>query len=275
MHLNLHYQYGRYPLRLWGLVIFLCGAIWCSSAQSPYILDVEQEFTYTAFGGSAFFLARYMKSRTKLFTSDQLESLDARAVPPIDRGATRWNSLTARETSDVFMIGSHVLPALFLTARKTRHDFEEIAILWGEVMIINTGLTQLSKYTFRRARPYVYNPETRAADIQTQTARAAFISGHTSATAANCFFFAKVFSDYYPDSKLKPIVWTAAASIPALTGYLRVKSGRHFPSDVVAGYALGACVGYFIPHLHKNVSPGERQVRMSTGINSLHLRLVF
>ena len=80
--------------------------------------------------------------------------------------------------------------------------------------------------------------------------RRSFLSGHTSNTAAMTFFFAKVFTDTHPDVKNKAIVWSVAAAIPAAIGYLRFEAGRHFPTDVLAGYALGAAIGYLVPALH-------------------------
>ena len=67
---------------------------------------------------------------------------------------------------------------------------------------------------------------------------------------------AKVVSDYHPNMKkgLKAIMWSGAVMIPATTAYLRVTAGRHFPTDVVAGFATGALVGFIIPHLHKKNS---------------------
>ncbi|MEQ8424859.1 MAG: phosphatase PAP2 family protein, partial [Cyclobacteriaceae bacterium] len=78
-------------------------------------------------------------------------------------------------------------------------------------------------------------------------------SGHTSHTAAASFFMAKVISDYHPNMNkgARIILWSAAVYIPALTATLRVKAGKHFPSDVVAGYAVGAFAGWLIPQLHK------------------------
>ena len=66
---------------------------------------------------------------------------------------------------------------------------------------------------------------------------------------------AKVVSDYHPNMKkgLKAIMWSGAVMIPATTAYLRVTAGRHFPTDVVAGFATGALVGFIIPHLHKKI----------------------
>ncbi len=49
----------------------------------------------------------------------------------------------------------------------------------------------------------------------------------------------------------KIALWSFSAYIPALTGYFRVKAGKHFTTDVMAGYAVGAFTGWLIPHLHK------------------------
>jgi membrane-associated phospholipid phosphatase len=46
-------------------------------------------------------------------------------------------------------------------------------------------------------------------------------------------------------------VWTGAITLPAIVGYLRVKAGRHYPSDVIVGYGVGALIGYLVPTLHK------------------------
>ncbi len=35
-------------------------------------------------------------------------------------------------------------------------------------------------------------------------------------------------------------------------GYLRMKAGVHYPTDVIAGYTPGAAIGLIIPVLHKN-----------------------
>ena len=40
---------------------------------------------------------------------------------------------------------------------------------------------------------------------------------------------------------------TAAAT----TGYLRYAAGRHYPTDILVGAAMGAFVGYLVPSLHE------------------------
>jgi membrane-associated phospholipid phosphatase len=54
-----------------------------------------------------------------------------------------------------------------------------------------------------------------------------------------CFGYATIWTSYHPDSRLKPLVWASAALVPAVTGYMRVRAGEHFLSDVLAGYGTG------------------------------------
>jgi len=42
--------------------------------------------------------------------------------------------------------------------------------------------------------------------------------------------------------------------MPAVTGYLRYEAGRHFPTDILGGYALGALTGVLIPIMHRRPS---------------------
>ena len=86
--------------------------------------------------------------------------------------------------------------------------------------------------------------------------------------AGTSFLTARLYSDFHPDSKWKPAVWAAAATIPAVTAYLRVQGGKHYPTDVAAGYAVGALTGYFIPKLHKSKKLKVKGVSFYGGPNS-------
>ena len=46
-------------------------------------------------------------------------------------------------------------------------------------------------------------------------------------------------------------MWTGAAIVPALVGFTRVKAGKHYWTDVLTGYAVGALVGTLTPFLHR------------------------
>ncbi|MEK7256007.1 MAG: phosphatase PAP2 family protein, partial [Bacteroidota bacterium] len=187
-----------------------------------------------------------------LFTPDELQTLNPMDINAFDRLATGKNSMKAHYASNVPLYGSYALPVLFLADKETRRDFPQILSLFSETILLNAGVTFLMKSTFRRPRPYVFDPNVDLTRKQKRNAKASFVSGHTSTTAANTFFMAKVYSDYFPDSKLKPYVWGSAIVVPAVTGYLRVRAGRHYPTDTIAGYIIGAAAGYFVTYLHRN-----------------------
>jgi membrane-associated phospholipid phosphatase len=44
---------------------------------------------------------------------------------------------------------------------------------------------------------------------------------------------------------------TVAALYTALIGYFRRDSGHNFRTDVIAGYCIGALVGYLVPRMHR------------------------
>ena len=127
--------------------------------------------------------------------------------------------------------------------------------MWGETMLLQSGLNELVKGLSNRTRPYVYDEHTPLNKKTTSDARASFYSGHTSTTAAMSFFTAKVFSDYLEDRRTRIIFWGTAVTLPVAVGVLRVESGRHFPSDVIAGYITGAAIGYLVPELHRVKTP--------------------
>ncbi len=243
------------------------------SAQTPYELNWKKELAFSGLGLGTFGLGVYQRSQTPLYTINGLELLKPSSINGFDKNAIKNYSLSAHHASDYFWYGSFSAPLWFLAGKETRKDIGTIAALWGETVAINSGLTLLTKYTVRRTRPYAYNSNAPMEKKLTPNAKGSFFSGHTSMTAANTFFAAKVFSDYYPDSKWKPVVWIAATTIPAITGYLRVRGGRHFTTDVIVGYLAGASVGYFVPQLHKRKK--VKGLSFYGGMNGARLRYQF
>ena len=48
-------------------------------------------------------------------------------------------------------------------------------------------------------------------------------------------------------------MWVAAA-VPAVVAYFRIRAGKHFLTDNLVGYAVGATVGVLVPRLHRVTS---------------------
>lgn len=260
------------------LLIFLCCGLQLSaqytpdySTTSPYKLEWKKEALITGAGLGLLTTGTILRGNSTLFTPDELLTLNPQDINAFDRIATGYSSEQAHQASNYFWYGSHALPFALLAGKDTRKNFGQISAMYAEVAVVNAGATLLSKYVFKRPRPYVFDSLTTAELKMRPVAKASFVSGHTSMTAANTFFFAGVFSEYYPESKWKPVVWGGAIAIPAVTGYLRVRGGRHYPTDVIAGYALGAAVGYFIPKLHKQTNLAGKGISLDIGPESARL----
>jgi membrane-associated phospholipid phosphatase len=184
----------------------------------------------------------------------------------LDERAIRNHSSTAKKASDLVAGGSILLPLTLLADKDIREEALKISVLLSETALVTNGLTSITKRIFLRNQPYVFNPDVPVAEKLPADSRFSFFSGHTSITTSMSFFSAKIWSDYHPDSRWKPVVWTAAAAVPAVTGYLRFKASKHCFTDVAMGYAIGALVGYFVPHFHKVDRHARHRYRVSSRI---------
>jgi membrane-associated phospholipid phosphatase len=219
-------------------------------AQGPYRLG-KADIAVCAGGAALSGTSLYLQSRVTPLTTAQLSNLDVNAIPKFDRWvAGRWNT-TAKYASDI------LVPSAFLAALcnfgepKVRQDWKTVTVMGIETGLIAFGLNNSTKSLALRTRPFLYGGAAPMDEKLKPDARFSFFSGHTTFSAAACFFGAKVYFDYHPTSKWRPVVGAAAALIPAGIGTLRMIAGKHFPTDVLVGYAVGAATGILVPALHK------------------------
>lgn len=243
----------NHKLIYWLIVIILTSSIGLQgqSSEGPYHLSLKRELIYAGSGLLTIGLGTNLQRNASTPRLSELKIQSFSEINALDRLANTTPASGPADLSDIGLYGGIALSAAFLAGEESRRDMLKIGILLSEVVLLTGGITNAMKAGFLRPRPYVYDESWDPEQPLLTGDRAAFVSGHSSMSAAGSFFFARVFSDYYPDSKLKPYVWGFAIALPAATGYLRIKAGKHFPTDVIGGYLLGASIGYFIPVLHK------------------------
>jgi membrane-associated phospholipid phosphatase len=251
------------------------------TAPRPYKLNFRHEIPFIVAGTislSAGFVAQHFNNK-KFLNQTELNALDDNGLLGIDKPAVGFSSGKAASYSDFFRTSMTLLPIYFLSNHHTKEDIWPLAAMSLEVFSITFGLTTLAKNVAKRPRPFTYNPEVPLERKLELDARRSFFSGHTSHTAAFTFFMAKVVTDYHPNMKKgwKAVMWSGAVLIPATTAYLRVKAGRHFPTDVMAGFAAGALVGFLVPHLHKKNSNQTKKLSWQPAFmqGSLGLSMVY
>ena len=217
----------------------------------PYTLETKNEI-YISVTGLGLQTAGYFLNKNKDAKTFSFANANRKNIPGFDRWGVNYHSDNAATLSDVTELGGVAMPLSLCLISGVKSPRKGIILftMYAETMLITTGMINTVKGAVCRYRPYVYSGYF-PANKNDAYATKSFYSGHTSATAASSFFAAKVFSDLYPNSKLKPYVWAMAAAVPAATGSFRIKAGRHFLSDVMSGYITGAACGLLVPRLHK------------------------
>ena len=125
------------------------------------------------------------------------------------------------------------------------HDshWRETGFLAGEAALNSLAVTEAAKYAFGRERP-----------IQGDGTGPFFRSGVSfpSEHAAAAWSIASVVAHEYPGPLTKLLVYGAAG----LVSYSRVRSGEHFPSDVMVGALLGELSAYTVYRRHHDPELG-------------------
>lgn len=231
------------------LLLGICGPL-CVWGQSPYRItkaDIPIGIGAAAFAGVGY----WAQSRVAPLTIAALSSQDPGKIPPFDRiNVGDWRP-NAAKASDIAVMAACASPLVLFAGKAERMDFPKIVVMGGEAGLISFGVVNTAKGVVQRTRPYAYGNGAPLEERLAPKARLSFFSGHTTFTATATFFAAQVYSDYHPDSKWKPLVWAGATLAPAAVAYLRVRAGKHFLSDVVTGYAVGAASGILVPILHR------------------------
>ena len=219
--------------------------------ENPYFIEGKLDIPLVLGSGLMVGIAAKKFKNKPFLNTDELDALDPSTLKGIDAWAFKRKSIKAQQASDIMVVTSPIAPLLLLADKDARSHAGQVGFFFLEVGFINYSLMGITKELIKRKRPYLYDREIPYEIRQRPSATSSFYSGHTSMTAGFYFMSAKMFSDFNPDSKLRPFVWGTAAIVPAITGMLRVRAGKHYPTDVIVGYLVGAAVGILIPQIHK------------------------
>jgi membrane-associated phospholipid phosphatase len=169
---------------------------------------------------------------TNLFTHDNLAPLligtvAALAISPADQGIVdtlRGESPAMGKTGSVLggpaFVSAVSAGLLMATAKSPNAHFRAFTFTFVQAVVVDNILTQVLKVSVDRTRPNGENYS--------------FPSGHTS----NTFAAATVVSHYYGRKWGIPLF-----VLSGLVGVSRIEQGKHWPSDTVAGAALGIISG--------------------------------
>jgi len=226
----------------------------CTHAQTPYITNLKKDGMLIGSGVVLMGIGSYFYLNATPLTEAEINDLSKEDINPFDRPAISNWSPCADKSSDILLVTFAVLPASLFLAKDTRDDFGIISTLYAETYLFAASMNFLTKGLTKRIRPYAYNPNVGMEEKTKAKARRSFYSGHTTGAFAGAVLTAKIYSDYYPDSKWRPVVWGSSLLAASTVAYLRYEAGMHYPTDTLVGALMGSLTGYLIPSIHKNIS---------------------
>lgn len=254
------------------LLVVVLTLLWLSGFGQEkiyhYSFRKHQPYFYSAFALWAG--SRINAWETPAEVLDEFAEIDVSRLWHLDRKTVGQNSRKADRLSDATLYLSIASPfVITLVSKAARRESLSIVLMGLQGYFMESGLNQFCKTLGERPRPYIYD---RGRDVLDQTisksSTASFYSGHTSSTAYFSFFAAKVFQDLNPQSKWNKFIWMAAIALPATTGYLRVRAGKHFPTDVITGFIIGGGIGLLTPSMFHN-----QRIGIAVSSNGINLGL--
>ncbi len=119
---------------------------------------------------------------------------------------------------------------------------------------LTAAVTETTKRLVARPRPYtseafeqkypdVYASEEMTALRADNDTYKSFPSGHTSNAAATYFSTAALVAAHYDDPTIDVLSYATASILTGVTGYSRVRYGKHHISDTLVGATIGTSIG--------------------------------
>jgi membrane-associated phospholipid phosphatase len=221
------------------------------AAPTPYHVDWTSDLAITG-GAAALWLVTPLLGREVIRPVCPCQSSE---VARFDRYPVGRRSKVADQLSNALGAAMSAVPVLLdaidVRGSGTWRGLAEDLVVMAQVVSVNGALNQMVKFAVRRPRPIVYDIAAGDPEINAPGNYLSFYSGHASTAFATGMFYATTFALRHPDSPARGWVYAAAAVGASSVGLMRVLAGEHFPSDVIAGAAVGSALGLVLPRLHR------------------------
>lgn len=191
-----------------------------------------------------------------LHGSTQEIPVDLSQVNAFDRAAMFEYSKTLDTASDFTQYAAAALP-LALALGISQDQAFAAGVIYFEVMSRAFFAKNVVKFLVPRVRPWVYMTSANGSAPQVWEGNDSFPSGHATMVFAAAAFGVTTAVLELPSGSPWLIPFAATeTSLAVVTASLRVFSGMHFMTDVIAGAALGTAIGIALPLLHTSWTGG-------------------
>ena len=234
-------------------------------ADFPFALDPLADAALLG-GGLALYGGSLVLEQKKP-VPDQAD-VNPAGVPFFDRLYPSNPSPTLSTVGDDLAIASATLP-LVLVFGRSGGEILTLGVMYAETLGLAYGLDSFLKSVVVRYRPYAYSSST-PADFSNSEITASFPSSHATLAFSAAVFAGYIFDTLNPDSTMRVWVWASGLGIATVVSVLRIASGDHFLSDIVAGGVIGAASGFLVPFFHERIHAITTQP--SSAVSSIEIQ---
>jgi membrane-associated phospholipid phosphatase len=248
------------------LVVCFCIATYSLYSQSVFTYDLKKDIIIGGLSLGVFVSPFFVEN-----TPSQIpDSLNKNNINDFDRSLMFSYNKSLDVISDYGVYGMLILPIVSVIGNGNDiNAWLTYGIMYTEAFLLTFGTKDLLKNAIIRYRPYMYEGGVPAG--QENDYYNSFPSGSTSLAFLSATFLSTTFSQEYPDSKWKLPVIIGSYSLATAVSAMRITSGAHFITDVLAGATVGSFYAWIIPFLHKNNS--NNNVTVNVAPNGLLLAL--
>ena len=244
-------------MRFWAIAITVClfntTSNLCAAEESPFTFSWPRETVLLGTGVAAQIMGQY---RVRYMEPAGPEDLDRGDLGVWDRWAAGTYNPALDPVSDVLAVavgGAAVFAGTWHASRDEtswRPVLEDFLILsealaWSSAINLNVRAERI------HPRPFVYGTEAPAAARARGEAAGSFYSGHASEAFLGAVYLATSYPLRHPEFEHRGWLWAGSLTVATTAAALRVAAGKHFPSDVLAGAAMGSLLGLGFAQLHR------------------------
>ena len=166
----------------------------------------------------------------------------------IDRRALGVHSSAAGTASNLGAVGVLGFGGLALVWHRRPSDARGDAVAYANAVGWSAVAVQWLKVTIGRERPVMYTSGAVAGAGDPDNQRS-FPSSHTTVAFAAATAYLVIAGREHLRHRTRTALLLYGGALA--TGVLRVEAGQHFPTDVVAGAALGSGLGWLAARVHR------------------------
>lgn len=226
-----------------------------ASERAAYELSWKSDAVLLTAGVGLFGWGQWRLSHMEPYEEGDFDKGD---LLPWDRPfAGTWNP-KADLASDILCVAG-VLPLVISTRAWHSGDIrgQDVGVqvvMLTEVLALQGGINLLVRSAEIWPRPFLFGSRG-GSERDAAGASGSFYSGHASAAFAVAVFTGTWFDETFPHNQWSPWIWGGSLLAASSVAGLRVASGKHYPSDVLAGALIGSAIGWMVPWLHRVDSP--------------------